>query len=98
MGTARLCVRAAVVQVASVAFDRERTLEKARALTGDAARQGAQLVVFPEAFVSGYPRGLSFGAVVGSRTPEGREDYRRYWQSAVLTGASGPISTSPTDS
>lgn len=83
MGTERSCVRAAVVQAASVAFDRERTLEKARALTADAARQGAQLVVFPEAFVSGYPRGLSFGAVVGSRTPEGREDYRRYWQSAV---------------
>jgi nitrilase len=76
-------VRAAVVQAAPVAFERERTLEKVRALTHDAARQGAQLVVFPEAFISAYPRGLSFGAVVGSRTPEGREEYRRYWESAV---------------
>jgi nitrilase len=76
-------VRAAVVQAASVAFDCERTLQKVRALTADAARQGAQLVVFPEAFVSGYPRGLSFGAVVGSRTPAGREDFRRYWASAI---------------
>lgn len=76
-------VRAAVVQAAPVAFERERTLEKVRTLTHDAARQGAQLVVFPEAFISAYPRGLSFGAVVGSRTPEGREEYRRYWESAV---------------
>jgi nitrilase len=76
-------IHAAVVQAASVAFDRERTLEKAESLTAAAAGQGAQLVVFPEAFVSGYPRGSSFGATVGDRTAEGREDYRRYWESAV---------------
>jgi nitrilase len=76
-------VRAAVVQAAPVAFDRERTLAKVADLTADAADRGAKLVVFPEAFVSAYPRGLSFGAVVGSRTPEGREAYRRYWESSV---------------
>jgi hypothetical protein len=58
-------IRAAVVQAAPIAFDRERTLAKVRALTRDAASKGAKLVVFPEAFVSAYPRGLSFGAVVG---------------------------------
>jgi nitrilase len=73
----------AVVQAAPVAFDRERTLDKLHALAGDAARQGAELVLFPEAFVSAYPRGLDFGAVVGSRTDEGREDFRRYWESSV---------------
>ena len=76
-------VRAAVVQAPPFAFDRDRTLAKARTLAADAASQGAQLVVFPEAFVSAYPRGLDFGAVVGNRTPEGREQYRRYWESAV---------------
>src|SRR5438105_2106561 len=76
-------VIAAVVQAASVTFDRQRTLEKILDLTAQAAKQNAQLVLFPEAFVSGYPRGLDFGAVVGSRTPEGREDFRRYWESAV---------------
>ncbi len=76
-------VRGAVVQAAPVAFDRERTLEKVSRLTVEAAASGARLVVFPEAFVSAYPRGLSFGAVVGNRTPEGREEYRRYWESAV---------------
>jgi nitrilase len=76
-------VTVAVVQAASVAFDRKRTLEKALDLTRDAARQGAKLVLFPEAFVSGYPRGLDFGAVVGARSNEGREDFKRYYESAV---------------
>src|SRR2546428_11917828 len=76
-------IRAAVVQAAPIAFDRERTLGKVRTLTADAAGQGAQLAVLPEAFVSAYPRGLSFGAVVGDRSPEGREQYRLYWESAI---------------
>jgi nitrilase len=76
-------VTVAVVQAASVAFDRKRTLDKALALTRDAAKQGAKLVLFPEAFVSGYPRGLDFGAVVGARSDEGREDFRRYYESAI---------------
>jgi len=76
-------VTVAVVQAASVAFDRKRTMEKALDLTRDAARQRAKLVLFPEAFVSGYPRGLDFGAVVGARSDEGREDFRRYYESAV---------------
>lgn len=75
--------RVAVVQAASVAFDLERTLTKLGDLAADAARRGARLTLFPEAFVSGYPRGLDFGAVVGSRTAEGREQYRRYWESAI---------------
>ena len=51
-------VRVAVVQAAPVAFDRECTLSKVRSLTHDAAGKGARLVVFPEAFVSAYPRGM----------------------------------------
>jgi len=76
-------VRAAVVQDSPVAFDRERTIEKIRVLTARAAEAGAELVVFPEAFVSAYPKGVDFGARVGMRTPEGREEFRRYWESAV---------------
>lgn len=75
--------KVAVVQAASVAFDRERTIEKVRRLAREAAESGAKLVLFPEAFVSAYPRGMDFGAVVGSRTEKGREDFRRYWESSV---------------
>jgi nitrilase len=76
-------VRVAVVQAAPVGFDREGTLSKARRLALEAAGRGARLVLFPEAFVSGYPRGLDFGTRIGSRTPEGRELFRRYWESSV---------------
>ncbi len=64
-------------------FDREATLEKVRKLSAEAASAGNRLVVFPEAFVSGYPKGLDFGARVGGRTPEGRKMFRRYFESAV---------------
>ena len=75
--------KVAVVQAASVAFDREKTLEKVERLARAATAQGAKLVLFPEAFVSAYPRGLNFGAVIGSRTNKGRDDFRRYWESSV---------------
>jgi nitrilase len=73
----------AVVQAAPVAFDVARTLEKVCALAANAAGRGARLVLFPEAFVSAYPKGQTFGAYVGGRTEEGREAYRRYWESAI---------------
>jgi nitrilase len=82
-------VTVAVVQAASVAFDSKKTLAKALDLTHDAAKRGAQLVLFPEAFISGYPRGLDFGAVVGARSDAGREDFKRYFESAVEVP--GPI-------
>ncbi|MCU0560340.1 MAG: carbon-nitrogen hydrolase family protein [Desulfobacterales bacterium] len=72
-----------VVQAGAVPYDRQRSLEKAADLSADAARQGARLVVFPEAFVSAYPKGLDFGARVGMRTPEGRDQYLHYCKSAV---------------
>lgn len=74
---------AAVVQSSPVVFEPKATLAKVRALTADAAKQGAKLVVFPEAFVSAYPKGLDFGARVGLRTPQGRDDFRRYFDSAI---------------
>lgn len=74
---------AAVVQDCSAVFDRPKTIEKMARLTGEAAKTGAKLVVFPEAFVSGYPNGLDFGTRVGGRTPQGREDFKRYFDSAL---------------
>jgi nitrilase len=75
--------KVAVVQAAPVIFNREETLAKVKALAGDASALGAKIVLFPEAFVSGYPRGLDFGAVVGARSDRGRKDYQRYWESSV---------------
>ena len=60
-------IRAAVVQDASIGFDPEATLERVAFRLGQAAAEKAELVVFPEAFVGGYPKGLDFGARLGSR-------------------------------
>ena len=76
-------VRASVVQAAPVLFDTPRSLQKLADLAADAARQRAELVVFPEAFVGGYPKGHDFGVSVGVRTPEGRDEFRRLFESAV---------------
>ena len=76
--------RVAVVQAGSVLFDTPATLEKLQTFARDAAQEGAGLAVFPEAFVGGYPKGVDFGARVGSRSPEGREWFRRYYESAIL--------------
>jgi nitrilase len=75
--------RVAVVQAGPVPFDRPRTLAKAVLLVSEAAAQSAELVVFPEAFLTAYPKGLDFGARVGMRSPEGRREFRRYFESAI---------------
>ena len=82
-------VTAAVVQAAPVLFDREATLAKIVHLTAEAAKQGARLIVFPEAFIPAYPRGMGFGTVVGSRSPAGRRDWERYWANTV--DVPGPV-------
>ena len=76
-------LRVAVVQAASVLFNRDASIEKACRLTAEAAAQGARLILFPEAFVPAYPRGLRFGTAVGGRTPAGRRLFQRYFDNAV---------------
>lgn len=73
----------AVVQAAATLFDTARSLRTAERWIEDAADVGAQLIVLPEAFLGGYPRGANFGAAVGARTAAGRELFRRYAAGAV---------------
>ncbi|MBW1972243.1 MAG: carbon-nitrogen hydrolase family protein [Deltaproteobacteria bacterium] len=84
--------KVAVVQAGSVAFDTKGSVDKACSLTTEAAKKGAKLVVFPEAFVSAYPKGLDFGARVGMRSSEGRDEFLRYWNSAI--DVPGPFTNS----
>uniref|UniRef100_A0A0A9DFY3 NRL4B n=1 Tax=Arundo donax TaxID=35708 RepID=A0A0A9DFY3_ARUDO len=58
-------VRATAVKASSIFFDTSATIEKAKRLITEAAEHGAQLVVFPEAFVGGFPRGTDFGVTIG---------------------------------
>lgn len=76
-------VTVAVIQAGSEMMNLDASVEKALRLIRKAVDDGAELIVFPEAFLSGYPRGLSFGSKVGRRDYEGRTDWGRYWRSAV---------------
>lgn len=71
-------IRVASVQAAPVSYNLHETLKKVHKLAREAQEGGAQLVVFPEAFVSAYPRHLGFQ--IGSRSPEDRKWYKRYVQ------------------
>src|SRR3989339_1450270 len=76
-------VQVAVVQAAAVPFDTEACVDKAVCLIGEAAAAGAKVIVFPEAFIVGYPKGLGYGLVVGARDPAGREEFRIYLDAAI---------------
>lgn len=58
-----------------------------RAAANPADRGGpADILLVAEAFIGGYPRGSTFGAAVGQRSAEGREEWLRYWNCAVDLG------------
>lgn len=75
--------KAAVAQIASVPDDSVATAHKAAEVIRRAAREGARLIVFPEALLGGYPKGASFGCPVGVRKPEGREAFHQYYNAAI---------------
>jgi len=77
-------IRASVVQACTAAYSLTDTLDKLERLTRVAKdRDGAQIVVFPEAFLGGYPKMSTFGVVVGDRTQAGRDEFLRYHNAAV---------------
>ncbi|XP_042510138.1 bifunctional nitrilase/nitrile hydratase NIT4B-like isoform X2 [Macadamia integrifolia] len=76
-------VRATVVQASTVFYDTPATLDKAERLIAGASAYGSQLVVFPEAFVGGYPRCSSFDVPTGMLPAEGNSEFLKYHASAV---------------
>lgn len=80
----RRTLTVAVVQAAAPMFDTPAALVRAEELIREAAvGHGAKVIVLPEAFLGGYPKGLDFGITVGSRTPAGRDLFRRYHAAAI---------------
>lgn len=76
-------VKVAVVQDSPIFFDKKKTIKKIKNLAKQCAQQGCQLAVFPESFIPGYPRGFSFGTVVGSRSTDGRKLYFDYFKNSI---------------
>lgn len=77
-----------VAQTASKQFDFAATLAEFRARCVEAKAQNVQLLVFPEAFFGGYPKLLTFGAVVGTRSDDGRKQFANYVKGAVTVPSS----------
>jgi len=78
--------RIALVQAEPVLFDKEACLEKALGLIEEAAAEHAELIVFPELFIPGYPIGMNFGFSMGKRTEAGRADWKKYYDASVVAG------------
>lgn len=69
--------RIAVIQATPVMFDKDACTSKALSLIDACAKSQAELIVFPELFIPGYPYGMTFGFTVGSRNENGRRDWKR---------------------
>lgn len=76
--------RIAVVQMEPILFDKAAGLEKVLGLIDEAANKGAELIVFPELCIPGYPFGMTFGFTVGSRKETGRTDWERYYEHSLV--------------
>jgi nitrilase len=68
-------VKVACIQAEPVVLDREATIDKLATLAAEAAGQGAQLLVFPEAFVPVYPSSIWARALAGWSEPGAREAF-----------------------
>ncbi|CAJ0581115.1 unnamed protein product, partial [Mesorhabditis spiculigera] len=75
--------KVAIAQIGSLLFQPEESLAKIQAYAKEAAENGAKLVVFPEAFLGGYPKFSDFGISLGSRSEEGRNEFSRYYSTAI---------------
>jgi nitrilase len=84
-------VKAACVQVEPVVLDREATLDKLETVAGEAARNGAELVVFPETFVPVYPSSSWTKAFAGWQDPRAQETFARLAQQSVAVGSASEL-------
>ncbi len=76
-------IKVCLIQDSPVFFDKEKTITKVEELVKKYSKDGCELIVFPETFIPGYPRGFSFGAKIGSRTSQGRDLYAEYHKNSI---------------
>ena len=68
-------IKVACVQAEPVAFEREATIERLAELVAEARSNGAQLAVFPEAFIPAYPSSVWARALAGWSEPGAKEAF-----------------------
>src|SRR6266481_6336862 len=80
-------VTVACVQAEPVILDRSGTLDRLEELASEAARNGAELVVFPETFVPVYPSSRWAKAFAGWQNDGAKETFARLAQNSVAVGS-----------
>ena len=76
-------VKVACVQAEPVVLERAATIDKLERLTGEAAREGARLVVLPETFVPAYPSSLWAKAFAGWADPRAKAAFARLARESI---------------
>lgn len=71
------------MQESPVFFNKKASLNKVEDLVKKHSKDGCKLLVFPESFIPGYPRGLTFGTTIGSRTEEGKKLFSEYYKNSI---------------
>jgi len=79
-------VKAGIVQATPVLFNIQKTVDKVIDLIEAGTRKGCNLLVFPESFIPGYPRGLAFDTVVGRRGNSGRDLWHLFAANSIVVG------------
>lgn len=72
-----------VVQAGTPLYDLDATMDKLEKYVTEASEKAVDLLVFPEAYIGGYPKYTTFGMHLGERTPAGRDEYLRYHSNAI---------------
>jgi nitrilase len=80
-------VTVACVQAEPVILDRSGTLDRLEELASEAARNGAELIVFPETFVPVYPSSRWAKAFAGGQSDGARATFARIAQNSIAVGS-----------
>jgi nitrilase len=80
-------VKVACVQAEPVILDRDATLDRLEQLAAEAAGNGAELVVFPETFVSVYPSSRWAKAFGGWENPAAKDVFAQIAPSSIAVGS-----------
>lgn len=76
-------LKVAVAQTCSQQFGLEKTLSKLESIVIESSSNNAKFIVFPEAFIGGYPKHSTFGTQVGNRDASGRDEFLKYYEGAI---------------
>jgi nitrilase len=80
-------VTVACVQAEPVILDRSGTLDRLEELASEAARNGAELIVFPETFVPVYPSSRWAKAFAGWQSDGAKATFARIAQNSIAVGS-----------